>query len=133
MEVYLEDVGRVFREADGWLFCFALFLLFHAVPHRTARCRARQALLSAGVPLDDGCVGPGDASKERSETPVYGRLVLFKVNAAGDFAMTPYPRETVSPGPLYFAHLTADGSYSSDILMWNSQPGAVGARISFFQ
>jgi hypothetical protein len=46
--------------------------------------------------------------------------------------MTPYPLETSSNGPLYFAHLTADDSYSSDILLWNSQTQPVAARLSFF-
>jgi len=64
--------------------------------------------------------------------PFYSITLRSIVNAAGDFAMTPYPRETASDGPLYFAHLTADGSYSSDILVWNSQPGTVAARLSFF-
>jgi len=64
--------------------------------------------------------------------PFHSFTLRSIVNAAGDFAMTPYPRETSSSGPLYFAHLTADGSYSSDILLWNSQAQAVAARLSFF-
>ncbi len=78
---------------------------------------------------------PGDfeGSLEVSAPVPFHSLTLRSiVNAAGDFAMTPYPLETSSGGPLYFAHLTADGSYSSDILLWNSQAQAVAARISFY-
>jgi hypothetical protein len=65
-------------------------------------------------------------------TPFHSITLRSIVNAAGDFAMTPYPRETSSNGPLYFTHLTADGSYSSDILLWNSKAQSVAARLSFF-
>ncbi len=54
------------------------------------------------------------------------------VNASGDFALTPYPQQSVSADPLYFAHLTADSDYSTDILLWNSQAEPTTARLSFY-
>ena len=72
-------------------------------------------------------------SLELSAPAPFHSITLRSIaNAAGDFAMTPYPLETSSSGPLYFAHLTADGSYSSDILLWNSQAQPVAARLAFF-
>jgi hypothetical protein len=77
--------------------------------------------------------GDFEGSLELSAPAPFHSITLRSiVNAAGDFAMTPYPLETASAGPLYFAHLTADGSYSSDILLWNSRVEAVAARLSFF-
>jgi hypothetical protein len=77
--------------------------------------------------------GDFEGSLELSAPAPFHSITLRSiVNASGDFAMTPYPLETSSRGPLYFAHLTADSSYSSDVLLWNSKAQAVAARLSFF-
>jgi hypothetical protein len=67
-----------------------------------------------------------------SASPFYSITLRSISNAAGDFSLTPYPPEATRSGPLYFPHLTADSSYSSDILLWNSQTQPVTARIEFF-
>ncbi len=70
---------------------------------------------------------------ELSGSAVFHFMTLRSiVNASGDFALTPYPQQAVSAGPLYFAHLTTDADYSTDILLWNSQAESITARLSFF-
>ncbi len=68
----------------------------------------------------------------KSNSPFYALTLRSITNAAGDFSLTPYPSESASSGPLYFAHLAADSSYSTDILLWNSQESAVTTRLDFF-
>ncbi len=67
-----------------------------------------------------------------SNLPFHALTLRSITNAAGDFSLTPYPPESTSSGPLYFAHLAADSSYSTDILLWNSQGQAVTARLDLF-
>ncbi len=67
-----------------------------------------------------------------SPSPFHAIALRSIVNAAGDFSLTPYSPESSQAGPAYFAHLTADPSYSTDILVWNSQAQAVTARLEFF-
>jgi len=67
-----------------------------------------------------------------SASQFYALTLRSTINSAGDFSLTPYPAESTSAGPLYFAHLAADGAYSSDILLWNSQSQPVSARVEFF-
>ncbi len=67
-----------------------------------------------------------------STAPFYAITLRSIVNGAGDFSLTPYPPESVQNGPVYFPHLTADPSYSTDLLLWNPQSQQVKARIEFF-
>ncbi len=67
-----------------------------------------------------------------SPSPFYSIALRSVVNAAGDFSLTPYPPESNQSGPVYFTHLTADPSWSTDILLWNSQTQQVTARLEFF-
>lgn len=68
----------------------------------------------------------------KADAPFYTVTLRSTNNAAGDFSLTPCPQESATSGPLYFAHLTADPSYSSDIILWNSQDKPVTARLEFF-
>ncbi len=68
----------------------------------------------------------------KAPLPFYALVLRSITNASGDFCLTPYPAESAPAGPLYFAHLVADSSYSSDILLWNSQKDAVAARLELF-
>jgi hypothetical protein len=67
-----------------------------------------------------------------SPNPFYAITLRSIVNATGDFSLTPYPPESTQSGPVYFSHLTADSSYSSDILLWSSQGQQVTSRVEFF-
>ncbi len=67
----------------------------------------------------------------RSPLPFHSIALRGITNAAGDFALTPYPPETASGGPLYFAHLAADSSYSSEILLWNPRTAPVSFQLEF--
>jgi hypothetical protein len=79
--------------------------------------------------LDSGFEGTIELA---SATPFHAIALRSVVNGSGDFSLTPYPPETTQTGPVYFSHLTADPSYSSDILLWNSQPEQIKARLEFF-
>lgn len=79
--------------------------------------------------LDPGFQGTLELA---SATSFHSITLRSIVNGAGDFSLTPYPPESVQGGPVYFSHLTADPFYSSDLLLWNSQPQQVKARVEFF-
>ncbi|MGI8785378.1 MAG: carbohydrate binding domain-containing protein [Acidobacteriota bacterium] len=64
--------------------------------------------------------------------PFHSMALRSITNASGDFSLTPYPVETPAIGPLYFAHLVADGDYSSEVLFWNSDTQAITARLDLF-
>jgi hypothetical protein len=68
----------------------------------------------------------------KAPMPFYALVLRSITNASGDFCLTPYPADSASSGSLYFAHLVADHSYSSDILLWNSRREAVTVRLEFF-
>jgi hypothetical protein len=68
----------------------------------------------------------------KADAPFHTITLRSTNNAGGDFSLTPYPQESATSGPLYFTHLTADPSYSSDIVLWNSQDKPVTARLEFF-
>lgn len=79
--------------------------------------------------LEDGFEG---ILELKSPLPFYALALRGITNASGDLSLTPYAEESTSRGPLYFAHLAADSSYSSGILLWNSQSETVTARLEFF-
>jgi hypothetical protein len=68
----------------------------------------------------------------RGDAPFHSIALRSLVNPSGDFALTPYAASSATSGPVYFAHLVADSSYSTDILCWNPGAAAMAARLDFF-
>jgi len=67
-----------------------------------------------------------------SSIPFYALSLRSITNATGDFSLTPYPPQSMSAGPIYLVHLTADSSYSTDLLLWNPLDKTVAVRLDFF-
>ena len=69
----------------------------------------------------------------RASVPFVSFALRSMSNAAGDMLFTPYPSaSSASTGPLFFTHLVSDDSYSSEIVVLNSQSQPANVLLEFF-